>query len=225
MSLHAQGARWSGWARGAGEALLPSPWQAFLGMFGLGLLQMEWFFVLDALRFKERPIFDGTWKEAKRELSEAVEQVAAWDMLKVLAGASALGAYGGMVLPSDKLSNMMGAIIIVLQQLHSWHGAVEAALERSRFEEEIKRLTAEIAKANQTGRPATAASRPMYNYNTRRSARSTLRANRERLEEAYSPVSRDHTSAAASRRAASADDSTRDNSPSASPPPSRSNAS
>ena len=79
LSLYALGARWSGWARGAGEALLPSPWQAFLGMFGLGLLQMEWFFVSDALRLKERPIFDGTWKEAKRELSEAVEQVAAWD--------------------------------------------------------------------------------------------------------------------------------------------------
>ena len=33
----------------------------FSGMFGLGLLQMEWFFVSDALRLKERPIFDGTW--------------------------------------------------------------------------------------------------------------------------------------------------------------------
>lgn len=65
-------------------------------------------------------------------------------------------------------------------------------MERARHDEEIKRLKAEIAEAPHTDRPTVAASQStvpiVHSYNTRRSARSTLRVNRESLEEAYSPT-------------------------------------
>jgi hypothetical protein len=219
----------------AGSELLPSTAQLALFLLFLALFLLFLRILSRALRLEERRLLDGKWTEAKKKIVEAVDDIDAVDMLKVLGGAATLGAYAALLLPMAQLTTAVGAAVIVLQTLYTWHNRVEVALQQSRWEAEIAELRKEVAaaRADQVSvttsasrhSPASNFTEPM-NHARQNSTRKTLRANRAGLR-SYETVSGRGTATAAQSRARSSAEwgrgtstyDLRSRSPSASPPP------